>query len=276
MRSMQIRVNNAGNGTVRMRAAFRKNWPYYLQEALGLGIFMLSACYFGASLYSPQGWLYSSVSNGFPKDLLMGVVMGLTALFIFYCPFTAPSGSQINPAVTITFLRLNRMCRYDALFFILFQLAGACTAVWCMQLWMGSVLTDAPVRSVVTLPGSKGPFVAAVTELLISCCTMYMVLVTSGNTKWSRFTRPFAAVLIIGWVVFAGPLSGFGMNPARSFASAFMAGVWDYIGIYMLVPVAGMLIAAEIYLFRQNKKSKKDKTTVTYKRKFTEPLEFML
>ncbi len=57
--------------------------------------------------------------------------MGSTALFIFYSPFTAPSGSQINPSVTITFLRLNKMCPFDAIFYIIFQFIGGTLAVCC-------------------------------------------------------------------------------------------------------------------------------------------------
>jgi aquaporin Z len=56
-------------------------------------------------------------------------------------------------------------------------------------------------------------------------------------------------------VIFAGPVSGFGMNPARSFASSFPANIWTGFWIYALVPVAGMLLAAEVYLLLKEKNS---------------------
>ena len=80
----------------------------------------------------------------------MAILMGSTALFIFYSRFTSPSGSHINPAVTITFLRLNKMCPWDSLFFIVFQVAGGTVTVFMMQWLLGRYLTDPPVSSVAT------------------------------------------------------------------------------------------------------------------------------
>lgn len=241
-----------------MKAAFRKNWKHYLQEALGLAIFMISACFFSALIFSTKGMWYAIIPGEGLKNVVMGVLMGLTALFIFYSPFTAPSGSQINPAVTLTFLRLNKMCRYDALFFILFQCIGGTLAVYMMQQWMGSVLIDPPVNSSITVPGKYGTGWALVIELIISFVTMSMVLFTSQHDKLKKYTRPFSAVLVCCWVIIAGPVSGFGMNPARSFASALPSGIWIAFWIYVLMPVAGMLAAAEVYLVieRKNLKTK--------------------
>jgi aquaporin Z len=47
-------------------------------------------------------------------------------------------------------------------------------------------------------------------------------------------------------VTFVGPISGFGMNPARSFASALPAHIWTAFWIYLFMPFAGMLGAVEI------------------------------
>ncbi len=178
----------------------------------------------------------------------MGIAMGITALFIFYSPFTAPSGAQINPAVSLAFLRIGNMCRYDVLFFILFQTAGGTIAVFIMRFLMGDLLTDSPVLSVVTVPGKSGTQTAAFTELVISFITMMMVLYTSHHDSLKKHTRVFAACLVCIWVITAGPVSGFGMNPARSFASAFPAQIWTSFWIYIIMPLAGMLAAAEVFL----------------------------
>lgn len=207
----------------------------------------------------------------------MGIAMGSTALFIFYSPFTAPSGSQINPAVTLTFLRLDKMCRYDTLFFIIFQIFGGTVAVYLMQLLMGSMLTDAPVHSAVTVPGKSGVAWALITEVIIAFITMSIVLFTSNNDKLKKYTGIFAGCLVCTWVIVAGPVSGFGMNPARSLASALPANIWTAFWIYLFVPFAAMLLAAEFYLFVETKssslrryKTKKSKTELL------EPLEFLL
>jgi aquaporin Z len=263
-----------------MKAAFRKNWKHYLQETLGLGVFMVSACFFSAMLFSEKSSWYHSIPNSTLRNTLMGIAMGSTALFIFYSPFTAPSGSQINPAVTLTFLRLDKMCRYDALFFILSQVLGGTIAVYIMQWVMGSILIDAPVHSAVTVPGKFGVVWALVTEVIIAFITMSMVLFTSTNDTLKRFTRIFAGCLVCGWVIATGPVSGFGMNPARSLASALPADIWTAFWIYLFVPFAGMLLAAEVFLFVERRKmtdhSLSKVKSERSKNNFPEPLEFML
>ena len=238
-----------------MKAAFRKNWKHYLQEALGLAIFMVSACFFSAMLFAEKSAWYDTIAGEMIKNVLMGVMMGLTALFIFYSPWTAPSGSQINPAVTLTFLRLNKMCRYDAMFFIIFQVIGGTAAVFIMQVVMGTILTNPPVNSSVTIPGKPGMWWALITEFIIAFITMSMVLFTSHHEKLKKYTRIFSGILVCCWVIVVGSVSGFGMNPARSFASALPSGIWTSFWIYLFIPFAGMLSAAEFFLFIQRRKA---------------------
>ncbi len=254
MRVMPIKIITGNTGYVQMKASFKKNWKHYLQEALGLALFMISACFFSAMLFSENSSWYYFFPNFMARNIFMGMMMGLTALFIFYSKWTAPSGSQINPAVTLTFLRLDKMCRYDALFFILFQFIGGTAAVYLMRLVMGNILIDPPINSVVTIPGKMGTLWALITEFMISLITMTVVLFTSDNNKLKKYSRIFAAFFVCAWVILAGPLSGFGMNPARTFASALPANTWTAFWLYMIVPVAGMMCAAELYLLVKKKR----------------------
>jgi aquaporin Z len=80
-----------------------------------------------------------------------------------------------------------------------------------------------------------------------------MVLFSAQHRKWKRYTRIFSSILVCCWVILAGPVSGFGMNPARSFASALPAGIWTSFWIYIFIPFAGMMSAAEFFLFVQKK-----------------------
>jgi aquaporin Z len=279
MRAMPIRIVTGKGGWQQMKASFKKNRMHYLREASGLGIFMVSACFFGAMLFSEKSPWYHAIPNEMMRNVWMGVAMGATALFIFYFPWTSPSGSQINPAVTVSFLRLNKMCRYDAIFFIIFQIIGGTVAVYIMQLLMGTTLTEPPVNSVATVPGKAGMWWALITEFITAFITMSMVLFTSNHNKLKKFTRIFAGCLVCIWVMAAGPISGFGMNPARSFASALPAGIWAAFWIYLFIPIAGMLTAAELYLLLkrnpENKKYKRTKAIVVKKKNF-EPFEFVL
>jgi aquaporin Z len=253
MRAMPIQVSTGTNGVKQLKAAFRKNKKHYLQEALGLALFMFPACFFSALIFSANGSWNHTIPGELLKNVVMGLIMGLTALFVFYSPWTAPSGSQINPAVTLAFLRVDKMCRYDAMFYVIFQLTGGTVAVFIMQALIGTALTDPPVSSAVTIPGKAGQWWALLTEFLISFITMTMVLFTSHHKKTKQYTRILSAILVCCWVVVASPLSGFGMNPARSFASAMASGIWKSFWIYVFIPIAGMISAAEFFLFIQRR-----------------------
>jgi aquaporin Z len=280
MRAMPIRIFTGSSGWMQAKASFKKNWKHYLQEALGLAIFMISACFFSAMLFGEKSSWHQALPNEMTRNILMGLLMGLTALFIFYSPWTASGGSHINPAVTLTFLRLGKMCRYDALFFAISQIAGGTIAVFIMQFLMGNILTSSPVNSAATVPGKTGIAWALVTELVIAFITMSMVLFTSHHDKLKKYTRIFSGCLVCLWVIFAGPVSGFGMNPARSFASAFPSGTWTAFWIYLFIPFAGMLLAAEVFLFVQRRKTspgrRKFVRSVSKTKELLEPLEFLL
>jgi len=229
-----------------MKNAFRNNWKLYLMEAFGLAIFMIAACFCTGILESSNSPLHNVVETAFGRNIILGVLMGLTGAFIFYSPWTSPSGSHINPAVTLTYYLLGKIKKEDALFYVLFQVVGGTLAVyicaWCMQ----DVLTEAPVNYVVTIP-HQNIILVIITEFLIAFVMMSMVLHTSHDKRLSRYTRVFSATLVMLFVIVAGPISGFGMNPARTFASALPSGIWTAFWIYLTMPFAGMLSAAFLF-----------------------------
>ena len=84
-----------------MLNALKQHWPEYLFEALGLGLFMLSACLCTALLEHPRSALHSALPNAALRRLLLGLGMGLTATGIVYSPWGQRSGAHINPSVTL-------------------------------------------------------------------------------------------------------------------------------------------------------------------------------
>lgn len=174
--------------------------------------------------------------------------MACTALFIFYSPLTRASGAQINPAVTITFVRLGKMKKWDAFYYIVFQFVGGTAAVYGMAAIMGEMLVGPPVNFAATVPGKGGKWQALYTEFVISFAMMSMILFTSSHRRWKKYTRIIAGAFVCLFVIIAGPISGFGMNPARSFSSALPSGLWTAFWIYLFIPIAGMLAAAEVQL----------------------------
>jgi len=239
-----------------MIQALRNHWPEYLMEAAGLGIFMVSAGLFSTLLEYPDSPVHRAIPNGFLRLVLIGLAMGLTALGIFYSPWGKRSGAHINPAVTFTFFRLGKVKGCDAFFYILFQCIGGTLGVLLVKVLLGNAFTEIPIHYVVTQPGADFPGPSGVrwaflTEFIIAFLTMTMVLQTSKRQTWSKYTSIIAGCLVALYVITTGPISGFGMNPARSLASALPANYWRAFWIYLIAPPSGMLLAAEVYLMCQ-------------------------
>jgi aquaporin Z len=218
-------------------------WRLYLLEAAGLGIFMVSACLFTALLEHPASPARTALPSAFVRRALIGLAMGLTAIGIVYSPIGKRSGAHINPAVTLTFLRLGKVTARDALFYVIAQFAGGAAGVALSALVLP--VSHPSVSYVVTLPAA-GTLVAFLAEVGISFVLMLAVLVVSARRE--RLTGLVCGVLVAAYVAFEAPLSGMSMNPARTAASAVIANQWEGAWIYFVAPPVAMLLAAELYL----------------------------
>lgn len=229
----------------------RTNWPEYLIEAWGLGTFMVSASVFATLFEAPASPVRAAIGDGDVRRALVGVAMGLTAIALIYSPWGKRSGAHMNPAVTLTFLRLGKVHRIDAAFFIAAQFVGGMLGVLLSAALLGPAFTAAPVSYAVTLPGSSGPTVAFVAEYIISALLMFAVLTASNAPRIAPFTGLIAGGLVATYIAIEAPFSGMSMNPARTFASAAPSATWMHFWIYLVSPVLGMLSAAQIYLLLQ-------------------------
>lgn len=229
-----------------MLSAFKNHWLEYICEALGLGVFMVSACVFSVLLFHPDSVLINW--NFQPRLVLMGLAMGATAIAIFKSPFGKLSGAHINPSVTLTFWRLGKIKTFDACFYVLFQFIGAILGVFVSWLFLGNSLANKDVNFAITIPNSSGAIVSFIAEFIISFGMMTMVLVTSNHAKLSRWTPYFAGILVTIYISLEAPISGMSINPARTFGSAIVAGVWNDWWVYFVAPPLGMLGAAEVFV----------------------------
>src|SRR5262245_23068182 len=228
--------------------ALKQHWPEYLMEAMELGIFMISACLLGVLLEYPGSRARQALPDPLLRRARGGMAMGLTAIRVIYSPWGKRSGAHFNPSVTLTFWRLGKMAGADAFFYVISQFAGAVIGVMLAAVVLQNTLTDPPVNYVVTLPGNKGVAIAFVAEALIAFIQMTMVLNVSNRMNIARYTGLLAGALVATYISIESPLSGMSMNPARTFGSAFNAGIWDSLWIYFTAPPLGMLLAAESYL----------------------------
>ena len=229
----------------------KRHWPEYGMEAAGLGIFMVAACVFGMIFEYPGSPVRQAVENPFLRRLFMGLAMGLTAVGIIYSPWGKQSGAHLNPSVTLTFLRLGKVDPRDAVFYIMAQFAGGVAGVLLVAALFRHFVAHPSVNFVATVPGSGGPAVAFFAELVISFLLMSVVLIVSNTKHLAGFTGLFAGALVAMYISLEAPLSGMSMNPARTFSSAFPGEIWTALWVYFTAPPLGMLLAAQVYLWRK-------------------------
>lgn len=229
--------------------AVRHHWPEYLIEAACLAAFMCSAVLFATLLQHPSSPLAAWDAGPTARRVLMGVAMGLTAMGLIYSPFGQRSGAHMNPAVTLTFLRLGKITRADALGYVVAQFAGGVLGILAGNAVLAGLPSDPSVNFVATLPGAgAGPAFAA--EAGISFLLMSAILVVSNRPAVARFTGVLAGLLVASYIAIEAPISGMSMNPARTLGSNVLAQASGSLWIYFLAPPLGMLIAAEWYARR--------------------------
>jgi aquaporin Z len=216
-------------------------------EAFGLGAFMVSACLVTALFEHPASQVRAALPSGVVRRVLIGVAMGLTAMAIIYSPWGKRSGAHVNPAVTLTFWRLGRVAPWDAVFYVAAQFLGGAAGVLVSWAALPGAIGDPSVHFVVTVPGEAGIAVAVACDGAISFVLMVTVLVVSAS-RWSRYTGVVAGCLVAAYIALEAPYSGMSMNPARTVASAIVAGEWTACWLYVVAPPVAMLLAAEIYV----------------------------
>jgi len=234
-----------------MLDALKQHWPEYLMEAAGLGLFMISAFTFGAILGHPASPVYQSIPNPLLRRFLMGLAMGSTAIAIIYSPWGKQSGAHINPSTTLTFFRLGKIARCDAMLYVVFQFLGGLAGALLAGVFLASWVSHPAVKYVVTMPGNAGVGSAFFAEIVITFVLMTVILNVSNNTRLHKLTGVCAGALVAAYITFEAPISGMSMNPARSLASAVPAHYWSALWIYFTAPLIGMFCAAELYVRTQ-------------------------
>jgi aquaporin Z len=245
-------TTQAAQGT--HHAGAQVHWPEAFMEALGLGVFMVCAGVFGTWLEFPGSAVHQAIPSAFVRRVVMGALMGVTAIGLVYSPWGKRSGAHINPAVTLTFLRLGRVQPRDAVVYVVAQFLGGLVGVMIVVAWLGDAFVSHPVDGVATVPGMAGVAAAFMGEAAISFVLMLLVLTLGRSARLSPYTGLFVGCMVCLYITFEAPVSGMSMNPARTLASAIPTGHWQGLWIYFTAPPLGMLTAAELQLrFTRNR-----------------------
>ena len=155
------------------------------------------------------------------------------------------SGAHFNPAVTLAFALTRHFPKRETAPYILAQCAGAVVASYVHVASLSSVLAATQPKQVlnlgVTLPVDGSFVTALVWEFML---TFLLMLVIMSMATDFRAVGPAAGLAIGGTVgleaMFAGPLCGASMNPARSLGPALAAGEWTAFAAYIIGPVLGV------------------------------------
>jgi aquaporin Z len=242
-------LTGATHGLEGLSNSLQRHWPEYLMEGALLALFMISACFFASLLWHPASPVRQAIPSPELRRVLMGLAMGTTAVSLIYSPWGKQSGAHMNPATTLTFFRLGKVARWDALLYVFAQFAGGISGVAVASAILGQIVAHPDVNYAVTA-GRFGVGVAFAAEVAISFLLMTMVLNVSNRPQLARFTGLFAGLLVWTYIVLEDPLSGMSMNPARTFGSAIHAHLWTALWVYFTAPPVGMLLAAELYVRR--------------------------
>ncbi len=220
-------------------------------EAALLGLFMLSACVFGVLLEHPASPAREAIEEAAVRRALAGVAMGATLVALVYSSWGRRSGAHLNPSVTLTFLSLGKIGRWDAVFYIAAQFAGGAGGVFLSWLLIGEPLAHTAINYAATVPGDGGALAALAGEAVISFLMMSAVLTISNAPNLSRYTGWFAGALLAAFITVEAPLSGVSLNPARTVGSALFAGEWPAMWVYFTAPPLAMLAAGQFYRLRR-------------------------
>jgi aquaporin Z len=228
--------------------ALKCHWKEYLMEAAELCVLMLGICSFGTVIYSRVSPFNSLGLLATEKAFLMGIAVATTTYFIIRSPFGRRTGAHFNPAITIAYFYLGRVHRWDMLYYLISQFLGATAGVFIAHLFLGEYLAAIPVRYVITTPGKYGSLIAFVAEFVLAGFLMGIVLFAT-NRKWlAQFSPLIVALVTVLYYGLCSSISGFSVNPARSFSSAMFAWIWQGIWVYFAAPSLGMVAASAIYV----------------------------
>jgi aquaporin Z len=222
-------------------------WQLYLIEGFLLGCFMIAATGATIVMESPRSPVAQCVTAPILRRAVIGLAMGLTAVILIYCPWGKRSGAHMNPAFTMSFLWLGKIKLRDALGYMAGQFAGAASGMLVSALAFGPVVASPAVKYIVTVPGPDGIAAAWAGEFVIAFILVATVLLLNRFPALVTRTGLFCGGLIALFVIFEAPLSGFSMNPARTFGSSVVANNWTAWWIYFTAPFAGMLSAVELH-----------------------------
>jgi aquaporin NIP len=199
-----------------------------------IGTFALVFCGTGAIVID-------EITKGVVTHVGVAITFGLIVMAMIYA-LGEKSGAHLNPAVTIAFAVNGNFPIKEVAPYIISQLAAALAASLVLKLLFPlSVLLGASIPA-----GSNVQ--SFILEFILSFFLMLVIInVATGSKEQGLFAGIAIGSVILLEAMFAGPISGASMNPARSLAPAIVSGELKQVWIYITAPILGTITAIGIH-----------------------------
>jgi len=179
----------------------------------------------------------NDLTHGTVTHVGISLTFGLIVLAMIYA-LGDISGAHLNPAVTAGFWLARRFESRMVLPYILSQCAGAIAASLLLRVLFPNHITLGATRP------AGPPFQSFVLELTLTFLLMFVILNVSTGAKEKGVTAGIAVGAVVGLeALFAGPISGASMNPARSLAPALVSLNFQHLWIYVTATIMGAALA---------------------------------
>ena len=206
----------------------RLEWRRLFSELLGTFFLVLVAA--GGGLLQAKGQISLAAAVVAPGLMVMAIILFMGAV----------SGAHLNPVVSLAFAMRADFPWKRLPGYVISQLIGATLACLFLRAVFGNV-----EHLGATLPGpGYENWQALLMEIAL---TVGLVSVILGTASAAQNVGAIAALGVGGYIALAGlwaaPVSGVSMNPARSFGPALVSGDFTSYWLYLIGPVVGALLA---------------------------------
>ncbi len=203
-------------------------WRRLFSELLGTFFLVLVAA--GGGILVGEGQITLAAAVVAPGLMVMAIILFMGAI----------SGAHLNPAVSLAFALRGDFPWKRVPGYIIVQLVAATLACLFLDAVFGNIQ-----HLGATLPGAGYEnWQAFLMEVVL---TLGLVSVILGTASAAQNVGAIAALGVGGYIALAGlwaaPVSGTSMNPARSFGPALVSGDFTSYWVYVAGPLLGALIA---------------------------------
>lgn len=204
----------------------------YIAE--GIGTFCLVFAGTGAVVID-------SITGGQVTHVGVALTFGLVVMAMIYAVGDV-SGAHLNPAVSVGFCLARRLDARSLPLYVLSQIIGAMIASLLLLSMFGN-----RVNLGATSPAGSA-WQSFTLEAVLTAMLMFVILCVSTGSKEVGMMAGIAVGGVIGLeALFAGPICGASMNPARSLAPAVVSGHFQGLWIYLASPILGSTIAVPLW-----------------------------